>query len=66
MENYQKKHNTKWHIAVVMSNPVAIRGQGSVGAHYVVERYRNDLGHSEVYGTALTRADAQNLLEETA
>jgi len=29
-------------------------------------RYRNDLEGSEVYGTALTRADAQKLLEETA
>lgn len=58
------KHNTEWHIAVVMSNPVAVRGQGVVGPHYAVMRYRTDLGHSEIYGTALTRNDAQKLLEE--
>ena len=79
MKKYPKKHNTDWHIANILHWDYDIGHYEKQGCFnkfvsektpehglYAVMRYRNDLGHYEKYGTALTRADAQKMLEEVA
>lgn len=73
------RNNPNWHIASLLHWDYDIghyEKQGSFNRFvsektpehglFAVQRYCKDLGRYETYGTALTRKDAQKLLEETA
>ena len=47
-----KENNTQWHISTVMSN----HGHEP---HYVIKRFRRDLGHDEIHARFNTYEEAQ-------
>ena len=47
-----KENNTQWHISTVMGNP-------GNKPHYVINRFRRDLGHYEIHARFNTREEAQ-------
>jgi len=47
-----KENNTQWHISTVMSN----HGHEP---HYVIKRFRRDLGHDEIHARFNSYEEAQ-------
>ena len=47
-----KENNTQWHISTVMGNP-------GNKPHYVIKRFRRDLGHDEIHARFNSYEEAQ-------